>query len=186
MKFLQIIDKSIMRLEEFILSFSVIVISVMTISNVIAREVFKSGFFYFHSEVSKFALVIATFMGIAYAARKGRHISMSAFYDFGSFKVRKVMMVIIHGVTAIVMLVLAYYSIGFVVSEYERGTVTPSLQIPQYLMVIWIPIGFFMAGIQFLRNLWINIRVKDKVYLGIDAEDYNDKDNSEVAKDIQV
>ncbi len=175
-----------MRLEEFILSFSVIVISIMTISNVIAREIFNSGFFYFHSEVSKFALVIATFMGIAYAARKGRHISMSAFYDFGSFKVRKAMMILIHFVTAIVMLVLAYFSLNYTISEFERGTVTPSLQLPQYLMVIWIPLGFFMAGIQFLRNMWINIRVKDKVYLGIDAEDYNDKENSEIAEEIRV
>ncbi|MDL4842050.1 TRAP transporter small permease [Aquibacillus rhizosphaerae] len=182
MKIISIVDNIIMKLEEFILSFAVIVISVMTIGNVIAREVFNSGLFSFNLEVSKFAIVIATFMGIAYAARKGRHISMSAFYDFGSFKVRKIMMIAINFITAIVLFVLAYYSYTYVLSEYETGSVTPALQIPQYLMVIFIPIGFFMGGIQFLRNMWINIKVKDKVYIGIDAEDYNDKGNNERAE----
>ncbi|MCT2538244.1 TRAP transporter small permease [Aquibacillus koreensis] len=182
MKIFSIIDKVIMKLEEFILSFAVIVISVMTVSNVIAREVFNSSFFSFNLEVSKFAIVIATFMGIGYAARKGRHISMSAFYDFASFKVRKIMMICINLITAIILLVLAYFSLDYVISEYQTGAVTPSLQIPQYLMVIFIPIGFLMGGIQFLRNMWINIRDKDNVYIGIDAVDYNDKKNEEIAQ----
>ncbi len=169
-----------MRLEEFILSFSVIVISVVIIANIIAREIFNSSFFYWNLEVSKFAIVIATFMGIGYAARKGRHISMSAFYDFAPFKGRKVLSILIHGITAILLLGLAYLSFEYVQSEYEKGTVTPALQIPQYLMVMFIPLGFLLGGIQFLRNMWINIRVKDKVYLGIDAEDYNDKDKTEI------
>ncbi|WP_186575914.1 TRAP transporter small permease [Aquibacillus kalidii] len=186
MNFFRAIDKFIMKLEEFILSFSVIVISVMVVGNVIAREIFNSSAFFFYLEVSKFAIVIATFMGIAYAARKGRHISMSAFYDFAPKKGRKVMMIIINGVTAIVMFVLAYYSYNYVMSEFKTGSVTPALQIPQYLMVVFIPIGFLMGGIQFVRNTWINIRSKDKVYIGIDAIDYNDKEKRDVEDQIQV
>ncbi len=180
------VDKFIMKLEEFILSFAVIVISIMTVGNVIAREIFKSGFFWFNLEVSKFAIVIATFMGISYAARKGRHISMSAFYDFSPFKVRKIMMIIINFITAIILLYLAYLSFNYVQAEIDKGTVTPALQVPQYLMVIFIPLGFFMGGIQFLRNTWVNIKDKKKVYLGIDAEDYNDKEKRELEDEIHV
>ncbi|MRH44034.1 TRAP transporter small permease subunit [Aquibacillus halophilus] len=186
MNILNFIDKTIMKLEEFILSFAIILISIMTVGNVIAREVFNSGILSFNLEVSKFAVVIATFMGIAYAARKGRHISMSAFYDFGSFKIRKIMMIVINGLTAIVLFVLTYFSGVFVISEYQNGAVTTALQVPQYLMVIFIPIGFFMGGIQFIRNMWINITDKEKVYIGIDAEDYNDKDKREIADEIHL
>ncbi|SEN05389.1 TRAP-type C4-dicarboxylate transport system, small permease component [Mesobacillus persicus] len=177
LKVFNVIDKLMMKLEEYILSFSIILISVVIVANIIAREVFNSSFFYWNLEVSKFAIVIATFMGIGYAARKGRHISMSAFYDFAPLKGRKVLAILINGTTAIILLGLAYLSLGYVQAEFAKGTVTPALQIPQYLMVLFIPIGFFLGGIQFLRNMWINIRVKDKVYLGIDAVDYNDKDN---------
>ncbi|SER89301.1 TRAP-type C4-dicarboxylate transport system, small permease component [Gracilibacillus ureilyticus] len=189
MKVFRWIDKAIMRLEEFILSFSIILISIMIVGNVIAREIFNSGAFFFAYEVSKFAIVIATFMGIGYAARKGRHISMSAFYDFAPFKVRKVMMIIINFVTAIFMFIMAYYTYSYVMFEYGTGAVTTSLQVPRYLMSVFIPIGFFMAGIQFIRNTLVNFssKAKDKVYLGIDAVDYNDTKDKEVKlEDLSV
>lgn len=176
MNIFRLLDKAMMKIEEFILSFAIILISIMIVGNVIAREIFHSGAFFFAYEVSKFAIIIATFMGIGYAARKGRHISMSAFYDFAPFKVRKVMMIIINFVTAIVMFMMAYYSYSYVMFEYNIGAITTSLQVPRYLMAVFIPIGFFLAGIQFIRNTYVNFttKAKDKVYLGIDAVDYND------------
>ncbi len=178
----QKVDRAFMKLEEFILSFSIILIAIMIVGNVIAREVFNSGAFYFAYEVSKFAIVIATFMGIGYAARKGRHISMSAFYDFAPFKVRKVMMIIINFVTAIIMFVMAYYTYQYVMFEYNTGAITTSLQLPRYLMAVFLPIGFLVAGIQFLRNTFVNFTKKasDKVYLGTDAVDYNDDKDKDV------
>ncbi|WP_066188220.1 MULTISPECIES: TRAP transporter small permease [Gracilibacillus] len=189
MKVFQWIDKIVTKIEEFILSFAIILITVMIAGNVIAREVFSSGAFYFAYEVSKFAIVIATFMGIAYAARKGRHISMSAFYDFAPFKVRKVMMIVINFFTAIFMFVMAYFCYSFVMFEYNTGAITTSLELPRYLMAIFIPIGFLLAGVQFLRNTYINFtaKAKDKVYLGTDAVDYNDdKDQDVKLEDISV
>ncbi|MCM3588779.1 TRAP transporter small permease [Mesobacillus maritimus] len=186
MKFFRALDRLMMKLEEYILSFSIILISVVIIANIIAREVFNSSIFYWNLEVSKFAIVIATFMGIGYAARKGRHISMSAFYDFAPFMGRKVLSILINGVSAVILLGLAYLSLGYVQAEFAKGTVTPALQIPQYLMVIFIPIGFFLGGIQFLRNMWINIRVKNKVYLGIDAEDYNDQEKRDISHELHM
>ncbi|MGN8647954.1 TRAP transporter small permease [Gracilibacillus sp. HCP3S3_G5_1] len=182
MKVFHWIDKMIMRLEEFILSFAIILITIMIVGNVIAREVFNSGAFYFAYEVSKFAIVIATFMGISYAARKGRHISMSAFYDFAPFKVRKVMMIMINFITAIVMFLMAYYSYSYVMFEHSTGAITTSLELPRYLMAVFIPIGFVTAGIQFLRNTFVNFtaKAKDKVYLGVDAVDYNDEKKKDV------
>ncbi|GAB2542398.1 TRAP transporter small permease [Gracilibacillus alcaliphilus] len=182
MKFFRLIDKAVMKLEEFILCSAIIIISIMIIGNVIAREIFHSGMFYFAYEVSQFAIVIATFMGIAYAARKGRHISMSAFYDFAPFKVRKVMMIVINFATAVVLFVMAYYSYHFVLFEYNTGAITTSLEMPRYIMAVFLPLGFLTAGIQYLRNTYINFTAKarDKVYLGIDAVDYNDKEKTEV------
>ncbi|RCW77505.1 TRAP transporter small permease [Saliterribacillus persicus] len=189
MKIFKTIDWMIMKLEEFILSFAIILISVMIVGNVIAREVFKSGAFYFAYEVSLFAVVVATFMGLSYAARKGRHISMSAFYDFAPFKIRKILMIIINALTAVVMFVLAYYSYQFLIFEYETGSITSALAIPRYIMYIFIPVGFFMAGIQFIRNTIVNFtaKAKDKVYLGIDAVDYNDEKDKDIKlEDISV
>ncbi|SIS40798.1 TRAP transporter small permease [Salimicrobium flavidum] len=181
MKLLRALDKGILKLEEFILSYAIILIALMVISKPITRTLL--GYTLpFADEVSQISVTIATFMGISYAARKGRHISMSAFYDMAPFKVRKVLAIFIPFLTAIILFVLAYYSTLYVLDIKDSGRVTSALQMPMYILYMFIPIGFFLGGIQFIRNMWINIRDKDNVYLGTDAKDYNDLENKEVEK----
>ncbi len=171
-RFLTKVDHIILKTEEFILSSAVIVIFIMVCGNVISRELFGPSI-YFHSEVARFAIVIATFMGISYAARKGRHISMSAFYDALPFRARKVMSIIIPLGTSIALFFLAYYSFEYVKYIYETGATTTALQVPIFLLYMFVPLGFVMGGIQYVRNVIINL-VKKEVYIGTDALDYND------------
>ncbi|SDP32930.1 TRAP transporter small permease [Halobacillus aidingensis] len=178
MKVLKVVDKIILKIEEFILSYAVIIIALMVVGKAIIRETFGYSL-PFADEVSQIAVVIATFMGISYAARKGRHISMSAFYDLAPFKARKVLAIFIPFVTAIVLFVLSYYSWLYVMDVRESGRVTSALQMPAFYLYIFIPIGFLLGGIQFLRNMWVNIRNREDVYLGTDAKDYNDQDTTE-------
>lgn len=165
------LDRSIMKVEEWILSYSVIVISIMIVGNVISRAVTGRSWA-FAMEISEFAVVLATFMGISYAARKGRHINMSAFFDIAPFPIRKALAIFIPFVTAIILFILAYYAYGYMESVYHRGRVTTALQMPVYIMLIFIPLGLFLGGIQFLRNMWINIKERD-VYLATEKKDYS-------------
>ncbi|GGD03982.1 hypothetical protein GCM10007216_38280 [Thalassobacillus devorans] len=182
MKLLRILDNFILKLEEFILSYAVIIIAVMVVGKALMRALFTYSP-PFADEVSQFSVIIATFMGISYAARKGRHISMSAFYDMAPFKIRKILMILIPAITALFLFVLAYYSYLYVIDIKNSGRVTSAMQTPLYYMYIAIPIGFALGGIQFIRNMLINITDRDTVYLGTDATDYNDKELSE--RDVQ-
>lgn len=177
MKVFQVLDNLLLKLEEIILSYSILLIAFMVVGNVLSRAITGKSWF-FAAEISLFAVIIATFMGISYAARKGRHISMSAFYDLAPFKVRKVLAIFIPLVTAIVLFVVSYYSFKHVQSVYESGTVTAALELPAVYMLVFIPIGLFLGGLQYLRNVWMNIRHKE-IYLGTDLKDYNDKENKE-------
>ncbi|PKR77191.1 TRAP transporter small permease [Halalkalibacillus sediminis] len=185
-KALNMLDQAILKMEEFILSASVIVISLMICGNVISRELFGPSI-YFHAEVAQFAIIIATFMGISYGARKGRHISMSAIYDSVPFKFRKFMAILIPLGTAIALFVLAYVSFQYVQNAYERGTTTTSLRVPIYLMYMFLPIGFLLGAIQYVRNMLVNIFNKE-VYIGTDALDYNDiePEKRELDDNLQV
>ncbi|TPE68315.1 TRAP transporter small permease [Halalkalibacterium halodurans] len=167
---LKLLDRAIMKLEEIILSWSIIMIAVMIVGNVLSRTFFGTSWS-FHQEVSQFAVIIATFMGISYAARKGRHISMSAFYDLAPFKIRKALSIFIPALTAIILFTFAYFAYHYMISVYHTSRVTTALQVPAYLMSVFIPVGFTLGGIQFLRNMWINIKEKD-VYLAMDRKDY--------------
>lgn len=183
LKIIKAIDNFFLKLEEIILSYSVILIAIMVVGNVLSRAITGSSWV-FSAEISLFAVIIATFMGISYAARKGRHISMSAFYDLAPYPVRKALAIIIPLVTAIVLFVVAYYSYLYVLSVHESGTVTAALQLPATYMLVFIPIGLVLGGVQYLRNVWVNITNKE-VYLGTDVKDYNDEDEEERKKDIE-
>ncbi|KHF38477.1 TRAP transporter small permease [Halalkalibacter okhensis] len=170
MKILRKLDRVIMKIEEAILSYAIILIALMVTGNVLSRY-FTGRSWAFAAEISEFAVIIATFLGISYAARKGRHISMSAFFDMAPAKTRKIMAIIIPAITAISLFLLAYYAYVYTISSFERGRTTTALLIPVYLFHLFIPIGFTLGGLQFLRNMWINIKEKD-VFLATDKKDY--------------
>lgn len=160
-----------MKVEEFILSYSIILIAIMVVGHVLSRALFGPGWA-FHSEISQYTVVLATFMGISYAARKGRHINMSAFFDVAPYPIRKALAIFIPAVTAIVLFILTVFSVQYVVNVYESGRVTTNLQWPEYLLIIPVPVGLFLGGLQFLRNMWINLVEKD-VYLATENKDYD-------------
>lgn len=45
----------------------------------------------------------------------------------------------------------------------ETGRTTPALQVPYYLVSIFIPLGFFFAGIQYAMEAVLNIRHKELI-----------------------
>lgn len=165
------LDNFLLKIEEFILSWAIILVAIMVIGNVVSRGLFNYSWV-FHKEVAQYAVVIATFMGIGYVARKGRHISMSALFDLSNDKVKKALAIIFSAGTAIVLFVLTYYSLIYLKDVQESGRVTSALQIPVYIMILFVPIGLFLGGVQFLRNAWINIKEKG-IYLGTEQKDYS-------------
>ncbi|SDO42885.1 TRAP transporter small permease [Alkalicoccus daliensis] len=172
-KVLLVLDAALHTIEKFILKWAIIVISVMTFGNVLFRMV-TGGSWHFAAEISRLSIIVASFIGISYAARKGRHISMSAFFDLSPKPVKKVLSIINPFVTAIILFVVCYFAVLYTHGIYQSGRTTAALQFPFWLMVVAIPIGCFLGGIQFLRNMWVNI-VNKEVYLAQDKKDYNEQ-----------
>ena len=163
---LDIIDHAIARLEEVIMAVGIIMMAVNTITNVISRFMFNHSII-FAEELNSIFILLVTFAGIGYAARHGRHIRMSAIYDAMPHKVRKILMIIITAVTAAFMLFLSWYSIEYILNLYSKGRVYPALGIPVYISYLWVPIGFFVTGIQYVLTFLKNIREED-IYLSTD------------------
>lgn len=55
-------------------------------------------------------------------------------------------------------------------SIYENGRMLITLGIPAYFMYLWVPIGFFVTGIQYSLTVVTNFREKD-VYLSTNVID---------------
>ena len=142
------IDRLIARLEEFIMAIGLLLMAVHTIANVISRFIFNHSII-FAEELNSTFILLVTFAGMGYAARHGRHIRMSAIYDSMSPKIRKVLMTVIVAVTALFMLLLAYYSVQYIASVYSKGRIMPALGVPVYIIYLWVPVGFFITGVQY-------------------------------------
>jgi TRAP-type C4-dicarboxylate transport system permease small subunit len=160
------IDHGIAKLEEIIMALGVVAMAINTITNVISRFVFNHSIA-FAEELNSIFILLVTFAGIGYAARHGRHIRMSAISDALPEKTRKILMIIITGVTAVLMLALAWYAIQYIINLQAKGRVYPALGIPVYLSYVWVPVGLFITGIQYALTMLKNIR-EDGIYLSTD------------------
>ncbi len=173
MRALAIIDRGIAHFEAFVLAAGIILMAANSIANVIGRFLLGQSI-YFSGELNQFLIVLVTFVGLSYAARKGRHIRMSAIYDQLTDRGRKVLMIVIAAVTAAVMFTLAWYSYKYVASVAGLGRVTPSLQLPLYITYLWVPLGFLIAGIQYSLTVVQNLRRPD-VYISYEQIDAYDE-----------
>lgn len=161
--FLGSIDNLFSKIEAIMLAMGVLLMALNTCINVVARFVFGEGLF-FAGEINRILIILITFAGIGFAARLGRHIRMSAFFDMLPDKGRKFVMIIVAIVTAIIMFALAYFSFQYVVSVYERGRILPALGFEIWWIYIWVPLGFAITGLQYLLTAYKNL-ISKEVYL---------------------
>ena len=163
------IGRVIQRIEEVLLSASILTIAALTILNVVCRSVF--GFsLAFTEEVSQFCIIVVCFVGLSYAASKGRHIRMTAIYDQLSPTLRKAFMVAITVSTALIMLALSWYAVLYVATVHELGGIYPALRVPFYVVYAIAPVGLFLAAVQYALAAVRNLASKD-VYLSFEQKD---------------
>ncbi len=175
---LGVIDSYVSRVESVLLAVGVLLMAFNTIANVVGRFVFQYSLF-FSEELNRILIILITFAGISYAARQGRHIRMSAIYDAMPPSARKAMMIVIALMTAIAMFGLCYFSIGYILKVANSGRVLPALQTPVYWIFLWVPVGFFMTGLQYALTAVKNFVDKD-IYLSTHVLEGYDEDETEI------
>lgn len=163
------IDNTLHKFEGFILAFGVLCMALNTIAAVISRFIFNDALT-FTDELNVIFIIITTFAGLSYAARKGRHIRMSALYDALPKPYRKCLMIFIALITSLFMLMLSYYSMLYILDVYESGRILPALEIPIFYIYLWVPVGFFITSLQYAFTIVKNLQEK-KVYLSTSMHD---------------
>ena len=177
MKFLlSFINNITEKLEVFIISSGIILIMINSVSNALGRYLFNHSI-YFSEELNKFLIVIVTFVGFAYAVRKGRNIRMTAIYDMLSSKKQKIVSTLIALISSALMFYLSYQAYIYVLDVKDLNRLSSALQIPVYLVYSIIPFGFFIAGLQYACGFIMNLLHKE-IYLSYDTIEA--KDDEEV------
>jgi len=173
-KLLNVFDTILKVIEESVMAYGIICIALISIANVIGRNFFNYSLM-FSEEVCQSAIILITFIGTAYAARKGRHIRMSAFYDMLRAKHRKILIIIISFITSFIMFYLFVLTSQYTLIIKVSTAVLPVLRLPTYLVLVWAPFGLAIAGIEFALTILANL-IKEEVFLSSEVKDvYEDE-----------
>lgn len=143
-------------IEKFVIILSILLMMANSTANAIGRYAFGKSLF-FSEELNQFLIVGVTFVGFAYAVRKGHNIRMTALYDTLSRQSKKVVLTMISITTALLLAFLAYESIFYVLEIKSLNRLSPALQFPVYIIYFVIPIGLSMASLQYLIAFIMNV-----------------------------
>ncbi len=169
----------IRTIEEWVLGSAMILIALLTIGNVATRTLL--GFsLAFAEELCRFLIVLVTFVGLSYAASRGRHIRMTALYDMLPLGPRRRLMIVINSTTALLMVYMAWLALEYLLVMARLGSVSPTLRVPLYLVYLAAPLGFVMAGMQYGLAAWRNVISPERVWVSWRKTDaYLDEDGNE-------
>ncbi|MEH6578516.1 MAG: TRAP transporter small permease [Amphritea sp.] len=156
-------------IEKFVVFFSILLMMVNSTANAIGRYVFGKSLF-FSEELNQFLIVAVTFIGFAYAVRKGRNIRMTAVYDSLGYTAKKAISTLIAITTGLLMFYLAYKAVFYVIELKDLNRLSPALQFPVYIIYSIIPVGLSIAGLQYLIAFFMNITHRE-IYLSHEVID---------------
>ncbi|WP_028470162.1 TRAP transporter small permease [Neptunomonas japonica] len=156
-------------IEKFVVISSILLMMANSTANAIGRYVFGKSLF-FSEELNQFLIVAITFIGFAYAVRKGRNIRMTAVYDSLGYTAKKTVSILIAIISGVLMLYLSYKAVFYVIELKDLNRLSPALQLPVYIIYAIIPVGLFVAGIQYLITFFMNITHKE-IYLSFEVID---------------
>lgn len=147
------------RIEEAILGGGIALLAALLIADSTSRQIYHS--LYFTADISKFLIILVSFGGLGYAVRKARHIRMAMIFDLVNARVKKLMVLTTSLVSGIVPLYLTYYSLIYLLKVQSFGHLTPAMRLPYWTFLIIIPVGFFLAGFQYLLTFIKNVSTKE-------------------------
>ncbi len=138
------------HLEEMLGATLLLVMAVLAFANVITRYVFEYPLA-FTEEIEVNALVWLTLFGTASAFRRRRHLRMLFFQDNFSHEIRKILNIGIALMGAGLFTALGYLGYKQVLDERFLEITSESLNYPQWIYTVCIPIGCVLIVFRILE-----------------------------------
>lgn len=148
---LSAIARYVRKFEAFVLSASILGIAALAIANVLTRTIVGSSIAA-AEEWSQFLIIAITFVGVGYAAGLKRHIRMTAITEQLPATARSWWERMVCAGSALLMFLLTAYAARYVLTVYQLGGVYPVTRVPFYLVYSVAPLGFCLAGLQYLSR----------------------------------
>lgn len=103
--------------------------------------------------------LLLTIFGAAIAARTGDHLAVTLVYDLVPPPVRKIILALATGLSALLLALSAWFCWQLVTNQMSSGIRSYALQIPAWYYSVALPFGFALVLIRYLqyaRDAWLD------------------------------
>ena len=105
--------------------------------------------------VVEYALLYFAMFAAPYLVRHRGHVTIEALVTLMPHRSRRILAKFVYLCCAVIAFLFAYYSILLEIESLQTGEIDlRGIDIPYYLLFIPMPIGFGLAGLEFLRYLF--------------------------------
>ena len=144
------------HLEETILVFLLAAISVIMMTQVVARTLFSS--MSWPEEFSRYCYIWTVLLSLGYTIKKGNMLRVGILMDMLPHKLRKSMEILTNIIMLVLFGILFYYSIIYTNKIRITGQTSPAMQIPMWIMYLSTIIGFGLASIRMIQEIVNNFK----------------------------
>ena len=146
------------HLEETLLALLLVVISCVSLAQVIIRKVPFIPALTWAEEFCRFCWIWSVFLSLPYTIRKGSMLRVSVLMDLLPEVLRKIWNLLVDLVTTAVMLLLAIHSISVVSGIMQSGEKSPAMLWPMWIIYSVLLIGFFLGTLRGIQMFVLHIR----------------------------
>lgn len=138
--------------------FAMIFAWLMTCTDVVMRYFLNSPILW-SVEINEYILAGTTFLSAAWVLRKDGHVSIDSALRLFKPRKRAFISIFTSLLGALVCLFIFWFGLLKTVDQFKLGTITydKTLEIPFYVLLAIMPVGFLLFFYQFLRQAYTNL-----------------------------
>lgn len=132
-------------IENLLAAIPFAVVALVAFVNVLSRY-FLNASLAFTGEVTVNLAVWMVMMGAVIGLREGAHLGFGVLHERARGHLRTAMTVFITAAILAFLAILLYFGMEMALQQAQHGRGTPSMEIPQWLFTIALPIGALLGG----------------------------------------
>ena len=141
--------------EEIVAGIFMVLMSITTFSNVVARYIFNSPI-QWAEEFSRYAFIWLVFMGAVICTKVKRHIIIDTLVVFMPARVKAAFQLVVDVLVIGLMLVMVYYGWVLIGSATQP---TSTLKVPQYVVYLCVPLSALLILVRSFEDIKENLRM---------------------------
>ena len=151
------LDKGLAKVEKFLCCVTLIAMLAISFINVVSRFCFHLPLS-FAEEITTGLFVLTSLLGSAVGVRKKTHLGLNIVTDRLPHGVQRILLLLSNIIGALFCAYMTYLGAGMTLQEFTSKQITASLQWPEWIFGIMLPIGFAFVTFRFLMEVVWNLK----------------------------